>query len=345
MKNKLGILGGGQLGMFICQAAKKHNVKTTIFSNSQKFSAKGFCDNFLIGSFSDKVLLEKFINSSDFFTIETENIPIQVLKLIEQKKKIFPSSNIVEIAQNRLKEKKFLNSISGIKTAKYKEINSFNDLENFYKLFGKTGILKSCEMGYDGKGQHHVSSKNIQKFKNYKFHGYILEEVLDFKKEISVLVCCSNKNTIFYPPVENIHKNSILRQTIHPARISDEIKNKALMLATKIASKLKLQGILAIEMFLMKNDELLINELAPRPHNSGHWSLDFCKYNQFESLIFSIFKKKLMNPEPINNCKMINVIGKDYEKKKIFSRKYKFYDYYKDEIKELRKMGHYTVKS
>ena len=142
MKNKLGILGGGQLGMFICQAAKRHNVKTTIFSNSQKFSAKGFCDNFLIGSFSDKVLLKKFINSSDFFTIETENIPLQVLKLIEQKKKIFPSSNIVEIAQNRLKEKKFLNSISGIKTAKYKEINSFNDLENFYKLFGKTGILK-----------------------------------------------------------------------------------------------------------------------------------------------------------------------------------------------------------
>ena len=345
MKNKLGILGGGQLGMFICQAAKKHNVKTTIFSNSQKFSAKGFCDNYLIGSFSDKVLIEKFINSSDFFTIETENIPLQVLKLIEQKKKIFPSSNIVEITQNRLKEKKFLNSISGIKTAKYKEINSFNDLEKFYELFGKTGILKSCEMGYDGKGQHHVSSKNIQKFKNYKFHGYILEEVLDFKKEISVLVCCSNKNTIFYPPVENIHKNSILRQTIHPARISDEIKNKALMLATKIASELKLQGILAIEMFLMKNDELLINELAPRPHNSGHWSLDFCKYNQFENLIFSIFKKKLMKPEPINNCKMINVIGKDYEKKKNFSRKYKFYDYYKDEIKELRKMGHYTVKS
>ena len=344
MKNKLGILGGGQLGMFICQAAKRYNIKTTIFSNSQKFSAKEFCDNFLIGSFFDKVLLDKFINSSDFFTIETENIPLEVLKLIEKKKKIFPSSYIVEIAQNRLKEKNFLNSINGVKTAKYKEINSFSDLESFYKLFGKTGILKSCEMGYDGKGQYHINHKNIQNFKNNELRGYILEEVIDFKKEISVLVCCSDKSTIFYPPVENIHKESILRQTIHPARISNEIKNKALMLATKIASELKLQGILAIEMFLMKNDELLINELAPRPHNSGHWSLDFCKYNQFESLIFSIFKKKLMNPEPINSCKMINVIGKDYEKKNIFSKKYKFYDYFKEEIKELRKMGHYTVK-
>ncbi len=123
MKNKLGILGGGQLGMFICQAAKKYNVKTTVFSNNKNFSAKEFCDNFLIGSFSNKILLDKFINSSDFFTIETENIPLKVLKLIEKKKKIFPSSHIVEIAQNRLKEKNFLNSINGIKTAKYKEIN------------------------------------------------------------------------------------------------------------------------------------------------------------------------------------------------------------------------------
>ena len=345
MKNKLGILGGGQLGMFICQAAKKYNVKTTVFSNNKEFSAKKFCDNFLIGSFSNKIVLDEFINSSDFFTIETENIPLEVLKLIEKKKKIFPSSHIVEIAQNRLKEKKFLNSINGIKTAKYKEINSFIDLENFYKFFGNTGILKSCEMGYDGKGQYYINDKNIQNFKNRDLRGYILEEMLDFKKEISVLVCCSNKNTIFYPPVENIHKNSILRQTIHPAKISNEIKNEALMLAKKVASELKLQGILAIEMFLMKNDELLINELAPRPHNSGHWSLDFCKYNQFESLIFSIFNKELMQPEPVNNCKMINVIGKDYEKKNIYSKKYKFYDYFKEEIKELRKMGHYTVKN
>ena len=345
MKNNLGILGGGQLGMFICQAAKKHNIKTTVFSNSKKFSAKRFCDNFLIGSFSDKMLLDKFVNSSDFFTIETENIPLDVLKLIEEKKKIFPSSRVVEITQNRLKEKKFLNSISGIKTAKYKKINSFNDLESNYKLFSKNGILKSCEMGYDGKGQYLISDKNIYNFKNNELRGYILEEVLDFEKEISVLVCCSNKNTIFYPPVENIHKNSILRQTIHPARINNKIKNQALMIAKKIALELKLQGILAIEMFLMKNEELLINELAPRPHNSGHWSLDFCRYNQFESLIFSIFKKKLMDPEPMENCKMINVIGKDYEKKQKFSKKYKFYDYFKEEIKELRKMGHYTVKN
>ncbi len=344
MRNNLGILGGGQLGMFICQAAKKHNVRTTVFSNSEKFSAKEFCDNYFIGSFSNKEMLDEFINSADFFTIETENIPLRILQLIENKKKIFPSSNIVEIAQNRLKEKKFLNSIYGVKTAKYKKINSFNELESNYKLFGKTAILKSCEMGYDGKGQYIINDKNIHNFKNSELRGYILEEILDFKKEISVIVCCSKRNFVFYPPVENIHKNSILRQTIHPARINNKIKNEALILAKKIASELKLEGILAIEMFLMKNDTLLINELAPRPHNSGHWTLDFCKYSQFESLIFSIFNKRLMDPEPMNNCKMVNVIGKDYEKRNSFSKKYKFYDYFKEEIKELRKMGHYTLK-
>tara|TARA_Y100000589_G_scaffold242519_1_gene230072 strand:+ start:336 stop:1373 length:1038 start_codon:yes stop_codon:yes gene_type:complete len=345
MKNNLGILGGGQLGMFICQAAKKYKIKTTVFSHSKNFSAKEFCDNFLIGSFTDNNLLDQFINSSDFFTIETENIPISVLKKIEKKKQIFPSSNIVEIAQNRLKEKKFLNSIYGVKTAKFKKIQNFKDLENYIKLFGKTGILKSCEMGYDGKGQCFINDRNVKNFKNNDLNGYVLEEVLDFKKEISVIVCCSKNNTIFYPPVENIHKNSILRQSIYPARINEKIKNKALLLAKKIATELKLQGILAIEMFLMKDDELLINELAPRPHNSGHWSLDFCKYSQFESLIFSIFKEKLMQPEPTDSCKMINVIGKDYEKKKSLSKKYKFYDYFKENVKKLRKMGHYTFKN
>ena len=197
MKNNLGILGGGQLGMFICQAAKKYNIKTTVFSNNEKFSAKEFCDDFLVGSFSNEILLEKFINSSDFFTIETENIPLKVLKLIERKKILFPSSKIVEIAQNSLKEKKFLNSINGVKTAQFKKISGFNDLENFYKLFNKTAILKSCEMGYDGKGQHLITDGNIQNFKKNNLFGFILEEVLDFKKEISVIVCCSKK-ILFY---------------------------------------------------------------------------------------------------------------------------------------------------
>ncbi len=345
MKNNLGILGGGQLGMFICQAARKYGIKTTVFSESKNFSAKKFCDNFLIGSFFDQNLIDEFINSSDFFTIETENIPITVLKLIEKNKKIFPCSRIVEIAQNRLKEKKFLNSIKGVKTAEFEKIDNYSKLKKIYKLFGEVGILKSCEMGYDGKGQYLINDKNINNFKNYDLNGYILEKLLDFKKEISVIICCSKKNTVIYPPVENIHKSSILRESIYPARINNKIKNKAILLAKKIATKLKLKGILAIEMFLMKDDELLINELAPRPHNSGHWSLDFCKYSQFESLIFSIFKEKLFQPNPTASCKMINVIGKDYEEKRKLSKKYKFYDYFKNDIKRLRKMGHYTFKN
>ena len=163
MKNNLGILGGGQLGMFICQAARKYGIKTTVFSESKNFSAKKFCDNFLIGSFFDQNLISEFINSSDFFTIETENIPITVLKLIEKNKKIFPCSRIVEIAQNRLKEKKFLNSIKGVKTAEFEKIDNYSKLKKIYKLFGEVGILKSCEMGYDGKGQYLINDKNIKR--------------------------------------------------------------------------------------------------------------------------------------------------------------------------------------
>ncbi len=345
IKKKLGILGGGQLGMFICQAARKYKINTVVFSSSAKFSAKEFCDSFFIGNFNDELTLKKFIDSCDFVTIETENIPKKILKEIEYKKKLIPSAFIIEIAQNRLKEKKFLNSIDGINTVKYKEISSFNDLKISLEEFGNKGILKSCEMGYDGKGQHIIDSKNIDDFREINFKKYILEEIIDFKKEISVIVCCTKKKIITYPPVENFHTKSILRETTYPAKISEKVNNNSIIISKKIARELKLEGILAVEMFLLKNDEILINELAPRPHNSGHWTIDYCKFSQFENLILSIFQGFVKEPNPITNCKMINVIGNEYKKKDDFKKRFKFYDYFKDEIKDSRKMGHYTLKN
>jgi|TARA_B100000287_G_scaffold378365_2_gene380753 5-(carboxyamino)imidazole ribonucleotide synthase len=345
IKKKLGILGGGQLGMFICQAAKKYKIDTIVFSNSKKFSAKKFCDSFFIGDFNDEKTLKKFINSCDFITIETENIPKEILKKIEYKKKLFPSACVVEIAQNRLKEKKFLNSIDGVNTVKYKQVTNLKNLKNSLKEFNNQAILKSCEMGYDGKGQYIVDSKNVDDFREINFKKYILEEIIDFKKEISIIVCCTKNNTITYPPVENFHTKSILRETTYPAKISEEVKKKSIIISKRIAKELKLVGILAVEMFLLKNDEILINELAPRPHNSGHWTIDYCKFSQFENLILSIFQNFVKEPNPTTNCKMVNVIGDEYKKKNDFKKKFKFYDYFKDEIKDSRKMGHYTLKN
>ena len=341
-KNSLGIIGGGQLGMFLCQAAKKQNLRTVVFSTTENFSAKNFCDSYFISDFNDNTKIDKFIDSADFFTIETENIPKNFLKKIEKKKKLFPNSNIIEISQNRLKEKKFLNSIENIKTVNFKSINNFDDLLKSFNLFNHKAILKTCEMGYDGKGQFKLSRENINKFKNSKLKNYILEELINFKKEISVIVCRSQKDIVTYPPVENIHKDSILRETIFPADISQNVKKNAISIAKRIANELDLEGILAIEMFLMKDNTVLVNELAPRPHNSGHWTMDFCKISQFDNLVYSIFYGNTRKPNPFKECRMVNVIGKDYSKKNNYQKKYNFYDYFKDEIKELRKMAHYT---
>ena len=145
----------------------------------------------------------------------------------------------------------------------------------------------------------------------------MLEEIVNFKKEISVIVCSSQKNIITYPPVENIHKDSILRETIYPAKINAKLTKDAINMAIKISNELKLEGVLAVEMFIDNDNKILINELAPRPHNSGHWSIDFCQYSQFENLISLIFNDFVKEPLPIKNCKMINVIGKNTKKKRI----------------------------
>ena len=343
IKAKLGILGGGQLGMFICQAAKEFGITTTIFSQEKIFSAKKFCDNYIVGRYSNSKLLDKFIRSSDFFTIETENIPKEILRKIGKEKKIFPSSKIIEISQNRIKEKKFINSINGIKTVRYFLVNNYKDLVNGFNKLGGKALLKSCQFGYDGKDQYLIKKSNINEFKKKKLENFIIEEFLDFKKEISVIISRTKKNMINYPPVENLHKNSILKETLYPAVLDEKIKKNAIRIAKNIAINLELIGILAIEMFVLKNNDILINELAPRPHNSGHWTLDCCKFSQYENLLFSIFKSKVKEPIPTKNCKMINLIGEDYKKIKKLKKEYKCYDYHKKEIRPKRKMGHYII--
>ena len=261
-----------------------------------------------------------------------------------QKKKNFPDPEIVKICQNRLREKKFLNSLNNIKTAKFFEINNHEELKKNLKLINNSGILKTSEFGYDGKGQYKILNGQISELESINLKSFILEEILDFEKEISVIVCRKNKKIETYPAVENIHKNSILRETIFPANISEEVKKNANKIATQIANHINLNGILAIEMFLMKDKSILINELAPRPHNSGHWSIDYCEISQFHNLLNTIFFESPKSPNPISSCKMVNVIGDEFLKKDAFEKRFKFYDYLKKEIKSARKMGHYTFK-
>ena len=344
MSNKtLGIIGGGQLGMFICIAARKIGLKTLVYSQEEDFSARKFCDKHIIGNIKSKEKIEKFIEDSDFCTVETENIHKDFLRIIEKRKNLFPSSNIIEISQNRLKEKKFLNSLKNIETAKYFEVNNFKDLKESAKNLNFNCILKTQEFGYDGKGQFTIKKENLHYFENQILKNFILEEKINFKLEISVIVARNSSNTIVYPPVKNIHKGSILRETIFPAKIDNHLKQSAIEKAIYISENLDLNGILAVEMFITNDDQILINELAPRPHNSGHWTMDACKFSQFDNLVSIINCNEVYEPEPYRNCKMINIIGEEYMSLKKIKNSYKTYDYFKKNIKSNRKMGHYVL--
>ena len=239
-------------------------------------------------------------------------------------------------------EKKFLNSLNGIQTAKYFEIKSFADLVLYAEKLDFNCILKTQEFGYDGKGQFKIQDKNLSEFKNMKLDKFILEEKIEFKSEISVIVIRCESKTIYYPPVNNIHKDSILRETIYPSKLDEKLKNTAIEIALKISENLKLNGVLAVEMFVNKDNKILINELAPRPHNSGHWTMDACKFSQFDNLVLMIDKNILNEPSPFKNCKMINIIGNDYLLFKDINKKFKAYDYYK-KLRDHRKMGHYIL--
>ena len=341
-KKTIGILGGGQLGMFLCNSAKKQEVKVSIFSEVDNCSAKSFADEFYLGNFSKLSSLDNFINSVDLITVETENIPLKILHYIEKKKELFPSSNVISIAQDRMKEKTFINSLNKIKTTNFNPINKFEDLKISLNNFGGKILIKSCQFGYDGKNQYLVNNKNVIDFKNLDLSNFIAEEIIDFKNEFSVIVARDfYGNIVNYPPVENIHRNNILHKSIYPAKIPEVIKKEAVDFSKFFANKIDLVGILAIEMFLLKNNKILVNEIAPRPHNSGHWTMDGCNESQFDYLINILLRKKINKPKITKNCIMTNVIGEEYKKKTELNKKYKFYDYYKKKTSPKRKMAHY----
>ena len=234
-----------------------------------------------------------------------------------------------------------MNNIKGIKTAPYFSINNFNELQNKAKEFKYDCILKTQEFGYDGKGQYFIKDSNLNKLKTLNLKNFILEKKIDFELELSVIIIGNLKKTIYYPPVENLHEESILRQTIYPARINEKLSNAAISMALTISKELRLEGVLAVEMFVTKDQEILINELAPRPHNSGHWTMDSSNFSQFDNLVNMIIKDELKIPEAFRNCKMINIIGNDYQKFKEIEKTFVSYDYFKKDIRPNRKMGHY----
>ena len=339
----LGIIGSGQLGSLLCQAAKKLSIKTVVISDDEQGPAQNYSNEFIYSKYNDENKIKNFIEKVDIVTFEFENIPIDILKKIELKKKVFPKPEINKIIQNRKLEKKFVNDL-GIKTTDWAFIKKAGDIEKNKNLL--PGILKSNTLGYDGHGQFVLNSLDDVK-KNWCFTtDYILEKRVNLKREISVVITrYLNGETYIYEPIENIHKNQILNHSKIPADINKEIFKKAQNNAKLISEKLDYVGTMCVEYFIDKDDNLLVNEIAPRVHNSGHLTINAFNISQFENHVRAVCDLGSEKVEKISNAEMFNILGQDIEtyRSKTFSKNEFFYDYGKKTIKDKRKMGHLTV--
>ena len=343
-KLNLGILGGGQLGSMLATAAKKLDINTIIYCDDKDAPAQKFSDNFLFGNYNDENKISEFINKIDVVTFEFENIPFDTLEFINKHKQVLPKPNINQVIQNRFLEKKFVNSLN-IKTTDYVMVKNLQDLHNNVNFL--PGILKTTTLGYDGKGQFKLNSKNdIEKLKIDFDKEYILEKVVNLKKEISVIITrFKNQTYEIYEPIENIHKDQILKFSEIPANINDNVLNLSTEWAKKISEELDYIGTLCVEYFIDEKDNIYVNEIAPRVHNSGHLTINSHNISQFENHIRAVCGMNKIETKKKFNAKMINLIGDDitkYRNKKIQENEF-FFDYLKKEIKPKRKMGHFTT--
>ena len=267
----IGILGGGQLGQMLSMAASRLGFKTHIFEPSENPPASNVASKFTRAEYDDYDALKQFASSVDVVTYEFENIPTAALDIIETQSEIFPNREALKISQDRLIEKEFINKL-GFKTASFCEVNSIEELIHAINQIGAPSILKTRRFGYDGKGQVKVqpSSKPEEIWKNLGEKALILEGFINFSSEFSVIGSRSKDGQIScFDPGENVHKDGILRTTTVPAHLTNQQKTEAVLITAKILETLKYVGVIGIEFFLEKNS-LVINEFAPRVHNSGH---------------------------------------------------------------------------
>ncbi len=339
----LGIIGSGQLGSMLCQAAKKLNVRTVVISDDEQGPAQKYADQFIFAKYDNQQKIKQFTDRADVVTFEFENIPINILKQIEKEKKVLPKPEINKIIQNRKLEKSFINDL-GITTTKWAFIEKAEDVIKNSNLL--PGILKTNTLGYDGQGQFVLKSL-VDVKKDWCFTSdYILEKKVNLKKEISVIITrFIDGDTFIYEPIENLHKDQILKHSKIPANIDEKIYKQAQNNAKLIADKLDYVGSMCVEYFLDQEDNLLVNEVAPRVHNSGHLTINAFNISQFENHIRAVCGLKFEQPKKNSNAEMINILGNEIEeyRSKTFKEDEFFFDYGKKIIKEKRKMGHLTI--
>ncbi|MGX7172890.1 5-(carboxyamino)imidazole ribonucleotide synthase [Enterococcus ratti] len=345
----IGIVGGGQLGQMMAISAKEMGFKVGVLDPTVNCPAAQVADWFIQGTYDDTFALEELARRTDVITYEFENVSVEALNAILPMSFIPQGTDLLAITQDRLLEKSFLET-NNIVIAPYATIVSPTDIQDAIDGIGYPCVLKTTRGGYDGKGQYVLKSRaDLAPAMDLLREGTcVLEAWIPFEKEISILVAGNGQGDYStFPVVENIHRNNILHETIAPASIASEVTEEAERIARVIAKGMNLSGVLCVEMFLTKAGGLYVNELAPRPHNSGHYSIEACTMSQFDAHIRGIcgwpLSKKV---RLLSNAVMVNVLGEQLlESYHLIDKKteWQFHFYGKTQAKKGRKMGHITI--
>ncbi|MSP79469.1 MAG: 5-(carboxyamino)imidazole ribonucleotide synthase [Rhodospirillales bacterium] len=351
----LGVIGGGQLGRMTALAAARLGYRCHVFSPEADSPARQVAERATVAPYEDQRALESFARAVDAITFEFENIPAESVRRLARIKPTRPGADALAIAQDRIAEKTFINQ-QGIATAPWRAVNDSGSLAQAAREIGLPAVFKTARLGYDGKGQVKIApgvmpsgmpSHNdlAAAWKSMGADRGILEAFVDMEREISVIIARGiDGATAAYPAVENVHTHHILDTTTAPAGISPALAKTAGATAAKLAEALGIVGLLAVEMFVARDGRLLVNEVAPRPHNSGHWTLDACPVSQFEQLVRAVMGLPLGSVERHSDAIMTNLIGADVQEWPTLAAEPGtcLHLYGKAEARAGRKMGHVT---
>jgi 5-(carboxyamino)imidazole ribonucleotide synthase len=353
----IGILGGGQLGRMLAQAAQSLGYRAHVFEPSGSSPAGAVADAETRASYGDLDALESFARSVDVVTYEFENIPVEALEAVAGLAELHPSAGVLRTCQNRWREKAWLKA-NGFPHAAYAEALE-GDVEAAALAVGLPCVVKTADFGYDGKGQMRIGTPDelLRAAAIFRGRRCVVERWIDFEREISVICARTREGeTRPFPPAENLHANHVLDVSIVPARIPPRVGRVALELAVQVADRLGVVGLVAVEMFLTGAGDLVINELAPRPHNSGHWSLDGGETSQFEQHVRALCGLPLGPAAARSPTVMVNVMGEAWKWREgavvgepdwlavLAEPRAKLHLYGKPEPRPGRKMGHFSVR-
>jgi 5-(carboxyamino)imidazole ribonucleotide synthase len=353
----LGVLGGGQLGRMFGQAAQSLGYRVHVYEPAADCPASAVANRTFTAPYEDAEQLAAFARSCAVVTYEFENIPVAPLQAIADLTQLHPRPEVLEVCQNRLREKRWLKR-EGFPHVPFAEVEAGGDLAAAIRSIGVPCVVKTADFGYDGKGQQKVTDETTLAAAVRAFAGAraVVERYVDFSSELSVIVARSaTGETRAFPVAENIHTRHILDLSLVPARVPDAVAAEAVALATAIAERLGLVGLLAVELFLGRQGQLQVNELAPRPHNSGHWSIDGARTSQFEQHVRAVCGLPLGDPGVREPSVMVNLLGDVWRDPTgpapqspdwsvvLRQPRAKLHLYGKATARVGRKMGHFTV--